>query len=151
MFQLAEADLVIESASQDLTTKQKILKNTEAHVGPTTVIATNTFALRICDIAAPSRRPENVVGVHYFAPIDKSQFLEVIPHSGTSTEAIATVVNFGIKQGKFVVVVKDSPGFFTVRCLGVLISEVFQVLQVGKIFRWFAFSKKASLRESWIC
>lgn len=65
-----------------------------------------------------------VVGVHYFAPIDKIPLVEVMPHKGVSAETLEAAVALGQKQGKYVVVTKDSPGFFTTRCLGTGIAEV---------------------------
>ena len=76
-------------------------------------------------------RPENIVGMHYFSPVDKMPLLEVIPHKGTSKQVIAAAVDVGIKQGKTVVVVGDVPGFYVNRCLGPTIAETVALVQQG--------------------
>jgi len=82
-----------------------------------TVFATNTSSIPIGDIAAKAERPGNVLGMHYFSPVEKMPLLEIIRHKGTSDQAVATAVAFGRKQGKTVVVVKDGPGFYVNRIL----------------------------------
>eukprot|EP00493_Phyllostaurus_siculus_P018354 UN18645 len=76
-----------------------------------TIFASNTSSLPISQIAAQAQRPENVIGRHYFSPVEKMPLVEIIPHEGTSQETIARVVNFARKQGKTPIVVKDMAGF----------------------------------------
>ena len=76
-----------------------------------TIFASNTSSLPIAQIAADAARPENVIGLHYFSPVEKMPLVEIIPHEGTSEETIARVVNFARKQGKTPIVVKDMAGF----------------------------------------
>lgn len=91
------------------------IQQLEPHLKDTCVFATNTSALPIADIAKAAARPENVVGMHYFSPVDKMPLLEVITHAGTSAETAGTAVAVGYKQGKTVIVVKDVPGFYVNR------------------------------------
>ncbi len=93
-------DVVIEAVFEDLSLKQQMVADIEANAKSETIFATNTSSLPIHKIAEKAQRPENIVGLHYFSPVEKMPLVEVIPHESTSEETIATVVALAKKQGK---------------------------------------------------
>jgi len=124
-------DLVIEAVFEELSLKRKVLADTEAATPEKTIFATNTSTIPISDIAAEARRPGQVLGMHFFSPVDRMPLLEVIPTDATAPEVIATAVNFGRKLGKTVIVVKDRPGFWVNRILLPYMNEAGYILGEG--------------------
>jgi enoyl-CoA hydratase / long-chain 3-hydroxyacyl-CoA dehydrogenase len=130
--QLPRADAVIEAVFEEIGIKHKVIKELESTgLRDDAVLASNTSAIPIADLATASRVPERVIGMHYFSPVDKMPLLEVIPHAGTSQEVIGKAFDLGLKQGKTVIVVKDVPGFYVNRCLGPFMAEAFALMQDG--------------------
>lgn len=125
------SDLVIEAVFEDLEVKQKVLAEVEANTRPSTIFATNTSTIPIARIAAHAARPDRVLGMHFFSPVEKMPLLEVIPTGQTSPEAIATAVDFGRKMGKTVIVVRDHPGFWVNRILTPYLNEAGHLLAEG--------------------
>jgi enoyl-CoA hydratase/long-chain 3-hydroxyacyl-CoA dehydrogenase len=119
-----QADMVIEAVFEDLALKKKIVADIEGVTSDHCIFATNTSAIPITDIAQGAKRPENIIGMHYFSPVPSMPLLEIIPHQKTSDIAKATAFEVGTKQGKTCIVVKDVPGFYVNRCLGPFLVEV---------------------------
>jgi 3-hydroxyacyl-CoA dehydrogenase/enoyl-CoA hydratase/3-hydroxybutyryl-CoA epimerase len=126
----ASVDLLVEAVFEDLALKQEMLRAFEA-VNPTAIFATNTSSIPITRIAEAARRPEAVLGMHYFSPVNKMPLLEVIVTPKTSKETIATAVAVGKKQGKTVIVVGDGPGFYTSRILSPYMNEAGHLVLEG--------------------
>ena len=127
-----DVDIVVEAVFEDLALKQQMVADIEQHCTEHTVFASNTSSLPIAKIAAKASRPENVIGLHYFSPVDKMPLVEVIAHDKTSAQTIATTVAFARKQGKTPIVVKDGAGFYVNRILALYMNEAAAMLLEGE-------------------
>jgi 3-hydroxyacyl-CoA dehydrogenase/enoyl-CoA hydratase/3-hydroxybutyryl-CoA epimerase len=123
--------LVIEAVFEDLAVKHAVLAEAESVLPPDAIFATNTSTIPIAKIAAGSKRPEQVIGMHFFSPVHKMPLLEVIVTPRTAPEVTATVVEFGRRIGKTVIIVNDAPGFFVNRILAPYINEAGILLDEG--------------------
>jgi 3-hydroxybutyryl-CoA dehydrogenase len=108
---LAGVDLVIEAATEDLPTKRDIFRRVDELIGPEVVLATNTSSLPIAELAAVTKRPDKVVGMHFFNPPPVMKLLEVIRALTTSGETLDFALGMGERLGKITVVAKDRAGF----------------------------------------
>ena len=123
--------LTIEAVLEDLKLKQLVLKDVEANAPEGHVFASNTSSIPITDIAEASANPESVVGMHYFSPVPKMPLIEIITTEKTADWALATAIEAGLKQGKTVIVVGDSPGFYTTRIVFTYMNEAAELLKEG--------------------
>jgi 3-hydroxyacyl-CoA dehydrogenase/enoyl-CoA hydratase/3-hydroxybutyryl-CoA epimerase len=127
----ANVDLVIEAVFEDLDVKHAVLREAEAVIPARAIFASNTSTIPIRSIADVSRRPERVLGMHFFSPVNKMPLLEVIVTERTTDSVTATAVAYGKKLGKTVIVVNDSPGFYVNRILTPYIAEAGRLLDEG--------------------
>ncbi|HEV8534938.1 MAG TPA: 3-hydroxyacyl-CoA dehydrogenase NAD-binding domain-containing protein [Candidatus Limnocylindria bacterium] len=125
------ADLVIEAVFEEIETKRRVIAELERVVRPDAVIASNTSALPIAEIARDARAPERIVGMHFFSPVHKMPLLEIVQPAAADPDAVATAVAAATALGKTPIVVKDGPGFYTSRVLSTMIGEAFVMLAEG--------------------
>ena len=128
----SNVDMVIEAVFEDLSLKQQMVVDVENACHEKTIFASNTSSLPIGQIAAKAQRPENVIGLHYFSPVDKMPLVEIIAHQGTSDQTISTTVAVAKKQGKTPIVVKDKAGFYVNRILAPYMNEAANILLAGE-------------------
>jgi len=128
---LRHADIVIEAAVENLELKKKLFQRLDELVSPDTVLATNTSALPISEMAAGTRHPERVVGLHFFNPVHRMQLVEVIAARQTAPEVLQRALKFAQQVGKLPVVVKDSPGFLVNRILMPYLIEAGNLFEAG--------------------
>jgi len=127
-----DVDVVIEAVFENLELKQQMVADIESNCRPETIFASNTSSIPISQIAEKAARPENVIGLHYFSPVDKMPLAEVIAHAGTSDQTISTTVALAKKQGKTPIVVKDGAGFYVNRILAPYMSEAANLVLAGE-------------------
>ena len=108
---LADADLIIEAVFEEISLKQEIFKKLDAIAKPGAILATNTSGLDIDQIAAVTKRPEDVIGAHFFSPANVQRLLEVVRASKTAKDVIATVMKLGRDMGKVSVLARIYDGF----------------------------------------
>nr|WP_317129021.1 3-hydroxyacyl-CoA dehydrogenase NAD-binding domain-containing protein [Mangrovivirga cuniculi] len=106
-----KSDALIEAVFEDLELKQKILKKWSEHLDSDVLIATNTSALPVTEIAEVCTNPERVIGMHYFSPVEKMPLLEIVKTEKTNNVALAKAYDIGLKQGKVCIDVSDGPAF----------------------------------------
>ena len=125
------ADLVIEAATENEDLKIEIFKEISSLVSSDTILATNTSSISIGKIAAISKHPENVIGMHFMNPVPVMKLVEIISGYKTSTKTKETVEDLSKKLGKIPVSCNDYPGFVANRILMPMINESIQCLQNG--------------------
>ncbi|EEI81892.1 3-hydroxybutyryl-CoA dehydrogenase [Anaerococcus tetradius] len=128
---LADCDVVIEAATENPKLKKEIFKELDAVVKEGAILASNTSSLSITDIAASTKRAENVIGMHFFNPVPVMKLVEVIRGLHTSDETNNTIIELAKEFGKDPIEVKEGPGFVVNRLLIPMINEGIGVLADG--------------------
>lgn len=129
--QARDADFVIEAAPEDIGLKMRTFATLDGLCPPPVVLASNTSALSITEMASAARHPQRVVGMHFFNPVPKMRLVEVVRALDSSEEALATTEEVARRMGKETVRVRESPGFVTSRVNALIGNEAFQMLQEG--------------------
>ncbi|HWG55626.1 MAG TPA: 3-hydroxyacyl-CoA dehydrogenase family protein [Gaiellaceae bacterium] len=129
----AECDLVIEAIVEELGPKQELFAELDRITRPDAVLATNTSALSVTEIAAATERPERVVGMHFFNPAPLMPLVEIVRAELTGDEAFETAYAFGTRIGKTPIRCHDTPGFVVNRVLIPLLNDCIRVLDEARV------------------
>lgn len=128
---LSDADFVIEAATEDLAVKLPIFAKLDSICAPHVILASNTTSQSITKIAAATKRPDRVIGMHFFNPVHKMKLLEMVAGLETSDATKATACEVAATMRKEIVQVKEFPGFVTSRLNAVIGNEAFNMLMEG--------------------
>lgn len=128
---LKNVDLIVEAAVEKMDLKKDIFRRLDEMAGPSSILATNTSALSISEIAAATKHPDRVVGLHFFNPVHRMQLVEVVVGHDTRPDVVERSVRFAQQIGKLPVVVKDSPGFLVNRILMPYLIEAGHLFEYG--------------------
>jgi 3-hydroxybutyryl-CoA dehydrogenase len=126
-----ESDFLIEAVPEEMELKLELYTLFDKFAKPNAVLASNTSSLSIAEMAEMTFRPELCVGMHFFNPVPKMRLIEIVRGPKTSHETIAVCREVGLRMGKEVVVVKESPGFITSRVNALIGNEAFAMLEAG--------------------
>lgn len=127
----ADVDLVIEAVPEKIEIKKSVFEDLDEYCNVNAILATNTSSLSITQIAAFTRRPDKVVGLHFFNPAHLMKLVEVIPGLDTSADTVETALQFGRSLGKLAVRVDECPSFLVNRLLGRYMNEALFCLEEG--------------------
>ena len=125
------ANMVIEAVPEDLELKKKILEEVESVTRDDCIFASTAASLPIAQIAGRAKRPENVIRMHFFHPVESTLLVEVAVTNDTSPETVATALEFEKRLRKIAIVVKDKAGFYTTRILAPYFNEALTLLEEG--------------------
>ena len=128
---VAQADLVVEAATENTELKLKIFRDIDAHAPANCILATNTSSISITKIAAATGRPDKVIGMHFMNPVPVMKLIEVIRGYATSDEVTTQIMDLSKKLGKVPVEVNDYPGFVANRILMPMLNEAIYTLFEG--------------------
>ena len=128
---MADADLVVEAVFEQIDLKRETFVQLDAHCRPDAILASNTSGLPITEIAAAARRPERVLGLHFFNPVPAMKLVEIIRAYQTSDATVERARAFCAALKKETVLAKDYPGFITTRIGMALLAEAIRCLEEG--------------------
>lgn len=126
-----DADLVIEAVFEDMNLKKKLFKELDEACPQHTILASNTSTLSITEMGSTTKRPDKVIGLHFFNPAYTMKLIEVISGKQTSEETRKIATEFSVSLEKEPVQVKDTPGFIVNRILGAALGEAIYLLEEG--------------------
>ncbi len=126
-----QADIVIEAVLEKMSLKKQIIRDVETHCREDVIIASNTSSLSLTEMAEHAKRPEMVIGMHYFSPVPKMPLLEIVKTDKTAEWVIAACYDLGIRQGKTCIVVQDGPSFYVNRILSPYTNECLLMADEG--------------------
>ncbi|MEP7213836.1 MAG: 3-hydroxybutyryl-CoA dehydrogenase [Acidobacteriota bacterium] len=129
--ELRDCSLVVEAATESFDVKRQIFLKLDAVAGPDAILSSNTSSISITKIAAVTKRPEQVIGMHFFNPVPLMKLVEVIRGIATSDETYAAVKSISERLGKVPVECNDYPGFVSNRILMPMINEAIFALHEG--------------------
>ena len=128
---LAQCDLIIEAATENLPLKLEILRRADKLAKPATLLASNTSSISITTLAAVTSRADRFLGIHFFNPVALMALVELVRGLQTSDQTIAAAKTFAERLGKSAIVVRNSPGFVVNRILCPMVNEAIFALQEG--------------------
>jgi 3-hydroxybutyryl-CoA dehydrogenase len=128
---LTDVDLVIETAPERIDVKLQLFADIEAHAPRGTVVASNTSALSITEMAGTLSDPSRVAGMHFFNPVHKMKLIEIVRALESSERALETIEAVSMRMGKETVLVREAPGFITTRVNASIGNEAFYMLMEG--------------------
>jgi len=131
MEDFAGCDLVIEAATENMSIKKKIFADLDRVCTPGIVLATNTSCLSVTEVAMATKRPDKVIGMHFFNPVPVMKLLEIVTTIVSSDETLNTVKAFGQSLGKVIIVAKDTPAFIANRIAISMSLEAIRVYESG--------------------
>lgn len=131
VFDLADCDVIIEAATENMVIKKKIFEELDQVVKAEAILATNTSSLSITEIASATKRPDRVIGMHFFNPVPIMMLVEVIKGISTSEQTYQVIETLARTMGKEPVKVEEAPGFVVNRILVPMINEAIGILADG--------------------
>ena len=128
---LSGADLVIEAAPEKIDLKLSLMADIDRHAPDHAIVATNTSALSITEMAGATKRPSRVAGMHFFNPVHKMKLIEIVRALESAPETLQVIEDVSKQMGKETVLVRESPGFITSRVNASIGNEAFYMLMEG--------------------